>query len=165
MSEFASALNPAAEFEYNARVRELFASLTHAGSLPGAIFVGVVREPPFVNDEEGGSWVNHSRWSRTAPTKMNAVLCAAAGTREQGASIQLYVDVRDARLHTARYLAYGCPHFLAACESLAQWLEGRAVGELTHWRWRDVEIELAVPASKRARLLLLDEAIATLIGS
>jgi hypothetical protein len=41
-------------------------------------------------------------------------------------------------------------------------LEGRAVSELAQWRWRDVEMELAVPASKRARLLLLDEALAVL---
>lgn len=118
-------LNPAAEFDYSPRVRELFANLKHAGS------------------RDAG------------PTVFNA----AVGSREQGASVQFYIDVRDARVQSIRYQAYGCPHFLAACESLARWLDGRAVSELSQWRWRDAEAELAVPASKRSRLLLLDEAL------
>ena len=121
-------LKPAAEFDYNPRVRELFANLRHAGSLA------------------------------TAPN----IVTAIAGSREQGASVQLYIEVRDARVQVVRYRAYGCPHFLAACESLAQWLEGRAFEALSQWRWRDVETELAVPANKRSRLLVLDEALLAL---
>jgi NifU-like protein involved in Fe-S cluster formation len=147
-------LNPAAEFDYSPRVRELFANLKHVGSLPVADPVGAARELPSNSMQIGGS--------RTAPTQMDTVLSATAGSREQGASVQLYIDVRDARVQTVRYQAYGCPYFLAACESLALWLEGRALGELSQWRWRDVETELAVPASKRSRLLLLDEALSVL---
>lgn len=121
-------LNPAAEFDYNPRVRELFADLRHAGSLDAA----------------------------------STVVSVAAGLREQGAAVRLYVDVRDARAKIVKYQAYGCPHFLAACESLAQWMEGRPIVELSQWRWRDVETELAVPASKRSRLLLLDEVLLAL---
>src|SRR5947208_633248 len=101
MSEFAQALNPAAEFEYNARVRELFADLEHAGSFT----VGAVREPPSLTSTEGGSWVNHSRWSRTAPTQIGTVFSATGGSREQGFSIQLYVEVHDAHIQTVRYQA------------------------------------------------------------
>jgi NifU-like protein involved in Fe-S cluster formation len=86
------------------------------------------------------------------------VLSASAGSREQGAWLQLFVEVSAARV-TARYLAYGCPHFLAACESLAYWLEGRACNELSQWRWRDVETQLQVPTVKRNRLLLLDDVL------
>lgn len=124
-----AALNPAAEFDYSPRVRELFANLEHAGSLD------------------------------IGPT----VVSTAEGSREQGASVTLYIDVRDARVKVVKYQAYGCPHFLAACEHLAQWMEGRPITELSQWRWRDVETELAMPASKRSRLLLLDEALLTLI--
>jgi NifU-like protein involved in Fe-S cluster formation len=74
----------------------------------------------------------------------------------------LFVEVGDACVRTVRYQAYGCPHFLAACEQLAQWLEGRSINELRQWSWRDVEAELAIPASKRSRLLLLDEAVVAL---
>jgi len=116
-------LKPAAEFDYNPRVQDLFASLRHAGSLAAA------------------------------PN----VVSAMAGSYDQGASVRLYLEVREARVQTVKYQAYGCPHFLAACESLAQWSEGRAGDELSQWRWRDVETELGIPAAKRARLLLLDE--------
>jgi NifU-like protein involved in Fe-S cluster formation len=85
------------------------------------------------------------------------VVSAMAGSREQGASVRVWVVVRAARVQTVNYQAYGCPHFLSACESLAEWLDGRACNELSQWRWRDVEAELEIPAAKRARLLLLDE--------
>jgi NifU-like protein involved in Fe-S cluster formation len=150
MNQPVSALNPAAEFEYNVRVRELFSNLKHSGSL----HVGAVREPPSGNNQEGGS--------RTAPTQIREVLSAIVGSREQGFSIQVFISVHDGHLQTVRYQAYGCPYFLAASESLAQWLEGRAISELSQWRWRDAEVELAVPASKRSRLLVLDEALAAL---
>ena len=139
-------LNPAAEFDYNPRVRELFANLRHAGSLS---VVGAVRDPP-------------SDVMRTGGLRTNTTLSATAGSREQGASVTLYIDAHDAEVKIVKYQAYGCPHFLAACESLAQWMEGRPITELSQWRWRDVETELAVPASKRARLLLLDEALSAL---
>ena len=121
-------LNPAVEFDYSSRVRELFANLEHAGLLD----VGP------------------------------AVVSAMAGSHEQGASVRLYIDVRAARVNIVKYQAYGCPHFLAACESLARWMEGRPITELSQWRWRDVEAELAIPAGKRSRLLLLEEALSTL---
>jgi NifU-like protein involved in Fe-S cluster formation len=151
-----SLLNPAAEFDYNLRVRELFANLNHAGSLPVAGLAGAVREPPSgVGDMKTGG-------SRIAPTQTSSVLSAMAGSRAQGASVQLYIDVRDTHVQTVRYQAYGCPHFLAACESLAQWLEGQACDALSRWHWREVETELAVPAGKRSRLLLLDEVLSVL---
>jgi NifU-like protein involved in Fe-S cluster formation len=74
----------------------------------------------------------------------------------------LFVEISNSRLQRVRYQAYGCPHFLAACESLAQWLEGHECSRITQWRWRQVETELSVPASKRSRLLLLQEALSQL---
>ncbi len=125
-------LNPAAEFDYNARVCELFADLRHARALPS---LDAVREPP---------------------------LFATVGSPEQGAELRLWIDVHAQQVQEVGYQAYGCPHFLAGCESLARWLEGRSIGELPRWSWRDVETELAMPASKRARLLVLEAAILAL---
>ena len=87
------------------------------------------------------------------------VLSASAGAVEQGASITIWLALHEGKIRTARYQAYGCPHFLASCEYLAQCLEGRPFAELTQWNWRDAETDLAVPASKRARLLILEEAL------
>lgn len=87
------------------------------------------------------------------------VLSISVGSREQGAKARWWLAVRAEWVQTVRYQAYGCPHFLAACESLAQWLEGHAVDTLSQWRWADVEAELQVPATKRARLLLLEDVV------
>jgi nitrogen fixation protein NifU and related proteins len=122
-------LNPAAEFDYHPRVRQLFADLQHAGALANA------------------------------PN----VISAHAGSQQQGFGIWLWVEVHAAQITVVRYQAYGCPHFLAACEWLSRWLEGREFTEVTDWRWRDVETELAVPAGKRARLLVLEEVLTTLL--
>ena len=122
-------LNPAAEFDYNARVRELFADLRHARALPS---LGALREPPVI---------------------------ATVGARDQGAELQLWIEAHAQRVQDVGYQAYGCPHFLAGCESLARWLKGRSIGELSRWSWRDVEAELDMPASKRARLLVQEAAL------
>jgi len=92
----------------------------------------------------------------------DAVLNARAGSHEQGAACSVRVVVSDGVIQVFRYQAYGCPHFLAACELLASDLEGRRVTEITAWNWRAAEAELAVPAAKRARLLLLDEIVTQL---
>ena len=99
--------------------------------------------------------LNHSGTMESGPD----VLSASAGAVEQGASITIWLAVQEGKIRTVRYQAYGCPHFLASCEYLAQCLEGRPFAELTQWNWRDAETELAVPASKRARLLILEEAL------
>ncbi|MGE0113353.1 MAG: iron-sulfur cluster assembly scaffold protein [Steroidobacteraceae bacterium] len=121
----AAAINVVGEFEYSPRVRQLFAHLMHAGSLPS--------QP--------------------------GMLVAQAGTIAQGASVRLWLQEQQERVLTARYQAYGCPHFLAACESLASWLEGRSRAELDQWQWRVLEVELQMPASKRTRLLLLEDVL------
>ena len=92
----------------------------------------------------------------------SGILSASAGSREQGASIAIWFAVHESLVQAIRYQAYGCPHFLASCEYLAQSMEGRPYDELIKWSWRDAETQLAVPASKRARLLILEEALRTL---
>lgn len=87
------------------------------------------------------------------------VLQASAGLPEQGARIHIWVRMQADRMQTVRYQAYGCPYFLAACECLAQWLEGRPYAERGQWPWRDLEAQLAIPAGKRARLLVLEEVL------
>lgn len=95
-------------------------------------------------------------------TSTGKVYDAVVGSFAQGARINLQIELQGGAIQTVRYQAYGCPHFLAASESLARWLEGRAVSELPQWRWRDMETELQVPIAKRARLLLLEDALRAL---
>lgn len=130
-------LKPAAEFDYSPRVRELFVDLQHAGALRLA----------------------------STPNPEQVVFCADAGSQEQGATIRLCMEVRDAVVHAVRYQAYGCPHFLAACESLARWLEGRLLQEGRIWSRDKLELELEFPVQKRAKLLILEDALTGLLAA
>ena len=129
-------LNPAASFAYSDRVRELFADLRHADSLSD---VGATHASP------SAASVNRS--------------VVAVGSREQGATVTWSVQAKDTVIESVRYRAYGCPYFLAGCESLARWLEGKPVAALDDWNWRDIESEFQAPPSKRSRWLLLEDAV------
>jgi NifU-like protein involved in Fe-S cluster formation len=87
------------------------------------------------------------------------VVNGQAGTRAQGASVRFWLCFQGERVQTARFQAYGCPHFIAAAENLCSWAEGRARVELQAWNWRESAAYLAVPPSKRARLLVLEDAL------
>jgi nitrogen fixation protein NifU and related proteins len=89
----------------------------------------------------------------------DAKVTVAVGSVEQGASVIWTADVQNHVVVRARYQAYGCPHFLAGCESLARWLQGRPVSELANWRWQELETLLAAPAAKRSRWLLLEDVV------
>ena len=92
----------------------------------------------------------------------NDLLSVTAGSYEQGAQATFSVVRDQCVIQAFRYQAYGCPHFLAACEWLSRWMEGRAWSQLSAWNWRDVERIFEVPANKRARLLLLDDVVSQL---
>ena len=86
-------------------------------------------------------------------------LRAAAGTVEQGARVQLAIRVEGDRVREARFLAHGCPHFLAACSWLAERLVGCSQGDLQGWDWREAAAALEVPPAKFGRLLTLQDAV------
>jgi len=87
------------------------------------------------------------------------VVNAQAGSRESGASARLWLQVVNQRVKKAAFQGYECPHFIAAAESLAEWCEGRTVNELSLWSWQKVQQQLAIPTSKRGRLLILENAL------
>ena len=87
------------------------------------------------------------------------VVSGQAGSRARGASVRLWLQVQGGHVRQARFEAYGCPHFLAAAECLATWCEGRQSDQLRDWPWQTLATELAVPAAKRARLLVLEDAL------
>ena len=66
--------------------------------------------------------------------------------------------MHDGRIVEARFLAFGCPHLLAA----ASWLTERLVGfdreQLGAWDWQEAARALAVPPANIARLLTLQDA-------
>jgi len=92
------------------------------------------------------------------------VLHATAGSRSSGASVRLSLKIGNGKVEQARFQAYGCPHFIAAADMLAEWCEGRSIAELSNWSWQSVEQSLGVPPSKRGRLLVLELALNNVIN-
>ena len=91
------------------------------------------------------------------------VFAGQAGSRQGGCSVRLWLEVLNDRVGQMRFEAYGCPYFIAAAEMLAEWCEGRATAELLQWPWQSVEEELVVPASRRGCLLVLRNALNTVV--
>ncbi len=82
-----------------------------------------------------------------------------AGDREQGAEVELRLELQGDRIGGAGFTVFGCPHLLAA----ASWLTERAVGltqpELEAWDWKPAAEALQVPPAKFGRLLTLQDAV------
>jgi NifU-like protein involved in Fe-S cluster formation len=87
------------------------------------------------------------------------VITASAGRAEQGAMIHFAGRVADDRLVALRFRAYGCPHTIAAASWLTEQLTGATLEDLHRWSWREAERVLEVPAEKRGKLLLLEDAV------
>ena len=86
------------------------------------------------------------------------VIHGVAGDREQGAEIELDARVADGRIAEARFLAFGCPHLLAAASWLTEAMAGFDLRQLDAWDWQEAARTLEIPPAKYARLLTLHDA-------
>lgn len=80
-----------------------------------------------------------------------------------GAQLELSVSLSDGMLEACRYRVFGCPHLLAAAEWWCRRAEGRLVEEVREFPIADCSRELAVPIEKTGRILLLEDAIRSLL--
>jgi NifU-like protein involved in Fe-S cluster formation len=87
------------------------------------------------------------------------VISAVAGSVEQGAKFALYARVELDRIKELTYRVYGCPHAVAAVSLAAEQLQGATLEQLEGWTWRNAESTLEVPAQKRGKLLVLEDAV------
>jgi NifU-like N terminal domain len=82
----------------------------------------------------------------------------AAGNREQGTWVQFDLKVASGSLTDARFLAFGCPHTIAA----AGWVAEKAVGKPVTRRLPDsvpaISLKFDVPLEKLGRLLIVEDA-------
>jgi hypothetical protein len=82
----------------------------------------------------------------------------AAGGREQGTWVQFDLQVSGGIIEAARFLAFGCPHTIAVSAWVAQHAVGPvSLGTLPE-RVQDLSERFAVPAEKRGRLLIVEDA-------
>jgi nitrogen fixation protein NifU and related proteins len=90
------------------------------------------------------------------------VIAASAGDPEQGVRFDLSARVREDRIVAVRFEVYGCPHCIAAGSLLSGRLQGSTQLQLRNWSWRQAADELEIPAEKRGRLLVLEDAVRAL---
>ena len=77
-----------------------------------------------------------------------------------GPRVRLSCDVVDGRLARVAFSAWGCPHFLAAADLVAEELAGRPVDALVRIDVDDIATRLEVPREKLGKLLRIEDALA-----
>lgn len=81
---------------------------------------------------------------------------------DQGMRIRLSADVAGGVLNRLRFLAWGCPHVIAACEAFCRQFEGRPVSGLEEFDTGQIMQDLAVPVEKTGRILVLEDTVRSL---
>jgi NifU-like protein involved in Fe-S cluster formation len=82
-----------------------------------------------------------------------------AGSVERGTWIIIQARVEAGQLEAVRFLAYGCPHTIAACCRTTEKLAGAPVGELLNFAPDWLTDELNIPVEKAGKLLILQDAL------
>ena len=100
-----------------------------------------------------------------SPAAGAGIVTGRAGEREQGAEVVLLLRLAAGRVTAARYLAFGCPHLLAAASWLTERLVGCVRADLERWDWREAAAALEVPPAKFGRLLTLQDAVRDAAGN
>jgi len=81
---------------------------------------------------------------------------------DQGMRIRLSAGVADGTIAELRFLAWGCPHVIAATETFCRQFEGRPVAELGQFKTDQIMRNLAVPVEKTGRILVLEDTVRSL---
>ena len=81
---------------------------------------------------------------------------------QQGVRIRLSLGQADGRIESLRFLAYGCPHLIAACELFCRTFEGGPINAIDGFRAADIMRDLPVPVEKTGRILVLEDAVSLL---
>lgn len=93
------------------------------------------------------------------------VATGEAGEIAHGAAVRLAARVEDGRVLEMRFRAFGCPHLVAALDITCARSEGRDVADLKDFSAADTLEMLDVPIGKMGRLLLVEDAIQSLVDS
>ncbi len=89
-------------------------------------------------------------------------LVADVSESEHGAHIVISAGIRGGASAGIAYRVWGCPHLIAALECVCTTFEGQPVAGLENFDSADITQELSVPVEKAGRILLLEDALATL---
>lgn len=81
---------------------------------------------------------------------------------DQGLRITLFAAVEGRKIEALRFLAWGCPHVIAAAEAFCRDFEGRKPSELLEFSSSGLMQSLPVPVEKTGRILVLEDAVRSL---
>ena len=81
---------------------------------------------------------------------------------EQGLRVEFAAISRAGRLERLRFRACGCPHVIAAAESVCAELEGQPLAALDAYTTAGLMQSLPVPVEKRGRILVVEDAVRAL---
>lgn len=82
----------------------------------------------------------------------------AAGGRAQGTWVQFDVQMGVGFIQAARFLAFACPHTIAVSAWVAEHAAGPVSKAALPESVQDLSDRFAVPAEKRGRLLIIEDA-------
>lgn len=89
-------------------------------------------------------------------------IAADVSASEHGAQVVLAAGIQAGNIAEIAYRAWGCPHLIAALELACESLLNQPVAALENFDSADITQNLAVPTEKRGRILLVEDALATL---
>lgn len=92
------------------------------------------------------------------------VVSGNAGSVASGAEVQLLGGVSEGQLCELTFRVYGCPHLTAACECLCRQANDGSTATLTGYSREALMQLLAVPVEKTGRILLLEDALESLVA-
>ena len=87
---------------------------------------------------------------------------SSAAVDDQGIRISLFASTAQGKVSALRFLAWGCPHVIAAAEEFCAGFEGKPVSALLEFSASDLMQSLSVPVQKSGRILVLEDAVRAL---
>ena len=87
---------------------------------------------------------------------------AVAYFEDQGLCIRLTASVVAERIAALRFRARACPHVIADCEAFCRAHENGPVADLEQFNTAQIMQDLAVPAEKTGRILILEDTVRSL---
>ena len=81
---------------------------------------------------------------------------------DQGIRLRFSLRHDGQQVIALRFLAWGCPHVIAACEAICAAHEGQPVSELLAFDARQIMGDLSIPVEKTGRILVIEDAVRSL---
>lgn len=92
------------------------------------------------------------------------ILDSVVGEAAQGARIALSVGIEDGLVREMRFRVWGCPHLIAAAQWLCEQREAGPLAALEDFPLQEIMRRLSVPVEKTGRILLLEDALMSLMA-